>query len=222
MTIKKEIQENPSKITQAFIASLADHLEVKRTEFRNACDTYSSELEERRANLRKQKQDLNDQIQKLTQKRDDLAYQVTETTSRSDLDKAAELDSALEQLESTINTAQRKARLADGAHLKGNPQMLDDVRAAMDALQRAHEEQVSDVKELRIICQQQKEWFERLLNKELRYAESNIHYERNRFEKLEDEFNDGPARRAMNEAARAAELEQERLTSNVTAYVCAP
>lgn len=222
MTITKEIRENPCKITPAFITSLSEPLKAKRTEFENTCNTYSRELEERRANLRKQEKDLKAQLQELTKERDDLAYQVTEATSRGDLDKAAELDSALEQLESMITTAQRKARLADGAHLKGDPKMLDDVRAAMDALHRAHEEHMGCVEEARMICRKQKEYFERLLNNELKYAESNIHYERRRFEKLEDEFLDGPARRAMAKAVQVTELEQNRPSTSVTSYVCAP
>lgn len=210
MVTMEEIRVNPSLITPEFVASLKAPLEPLRAEFGDACDAYNSELELRRENLRKQAANLDTQIKKLTVERDNLSRQVTEATSRGDLDNAAELDTKLEQVEAKINTTKRKMQLADGAHLKGDPGMLEWVRKAMGELGTACGEQIRTVEELRHICQQQIDSFTHLLNKELRYAEASVRYESQRFEKIEDEFNDGPTRRAAAEAARKAEWEREK------------
>jgi hypothetical protein len=210
MVTMEEIRVNPSLITTEFIASLKAPLEPLRAEFGDACDAYTSELELRRENLRKQSADLDTQVKKLTAERDKLSRQVTEATSRGDLDNAAELDTKLEQVEAKISATQRKMRLADGAHLKGDPGMLEWVRKSMNDLGTACGEQIRTVEELRRICQQQMDFFKHLLEKELKYAEASVRYESQRFEKIEDEFNDGPARRAAVEAARKAEWEREK------------
>lgn len=219
MLTMEEIRNNPSLITTEFIAQLHDPVSVKRTAFTKACDACDNELEARRENLRKQADVLNTQAKQLSTERDALALQITETTSRGDLDTAAMLDSELERIEAKINTTKRKARLADAAQIKGDPNMLEQVRKAMSELCAVCNEQVGTVNELRQICQQQIDYFTHLLTKELKYAEERTYYEHNRLEKIEKVFNDNSARRAAIEAKHMA-VETAKLKSEV--HVFAP
>lgn len=102
---------------------------------REAAKAYFEDVAQRKAALEKQAAECRGQLQKWQGQRKALAAKVIDLSSRGLIEKAAEADSRLEKLDKAISATERKLRLIDAAEPKGDPELYQAVKAAMEAME---------------------------------------------------------------------------------------
>lgn len=176
------------RITEDLIMALKASVKPEREAFETAFQTYRNDLNQRQQAILTQRLELEDQVKRLSSEADALAREVTEHTSRGDVEGAALADSRLEETETRLRAAQRKHKILCEVKITGDPALFTEVQEAFQALTAACERQSKTVADLRHACEQERDRLERLLSGPLRFGEASTFSEERRFSRLQEEF----------------------------------
>lgn len=176
------------RITEDLIMALKASVKPEREAFETAFLTYRNDLNQRQQAILTQRLELEDQVKRLSSEADTLAREVTEYTSRGDVEGAALADSRLEETETRLRAVQRKHKILCEVKITGAPDLFTEVQAAFQALTAACERQSKTVADLRHACEQERDRLERLLSGPLRFGEASTFGEERRFSRLQEEF----------------------------------
>lgn len=108
-----------------------------------AAKAYFSDLEQRKAALKNQAQSYHVQLDRLKCQRKTLEAKVVDLSSRGLIDKAAEADTRMENLDKKISSLERKLRMVDAAEPKGDPGLYHTAKTALDDME-AEEQRYHD------------------------------------------------------------------------------
>lgn len=176
------------RITEDLIMALKASVKPEREAFETAFLTYRNDLNQRQQAILTQRLELEDQVKRLSSEADTLAREVTECTSRGDVEGAALADSRLEETETRLRAAQRKHTILGKVRITGDSALFAQVQEAFQALTAACERQSKTVADLRHACEQERDRLERLLSGPLRFGEASTFGEERRFSRLQEEF----------------------------------
>lgn len=176
------------RITEDLIMALKASVKPEREAFETAFQTYRNDFNQRQQAILTQRLELEDQVKRLSSEADTLAREVTECTSRGDVEGAALADSRLEETETRLRAAQRKHTILGKVRITGDSALFAQVQEAFQALTAACERQSKTVADLRHACEQERDRLERLLSGPLRFGEASTFGEERRFSRLQEEF----------------------------------
>ena len=176
------------RITEDLIMALKASVKPEREAFETAFQTYRNDFNQRQQAILTQRLELEDQVKRLSSEADTLAREVTECTSRGDVEGAALADSRLEETETRLRAAQRKHTILGKVRITGASALFAQVKEAFQALTAACELQSKTVADLRHACEQERDRLERLLSGPLRFGEASTFGEERRFSRLQEEF----------------------------------
>lgn len=176
------------RITEDLIMALKASVKPEREAFETAFQTYRNDFNQRQQAILTQRLELEDQVKRLSSEADTLAREVTECTSRGDVEGAALADSRPEETETRLRAAQRKHTILGKVRITGDSALFAQVQEAFQALTAACERQSKTVADLRRACEQERDRLERLLSGPLRFGEASTFSEERRFSRLQEEF----------------------------------
>lgn len=156
-------------ITPEFIQEQAADWSAAAATAAAAADAYLSDIQARKATLQAQANDLQKQMDAAKKNRKELASQITDLSSRGELDAAAELDVKLEALDKDISTLGRKLKLVAAVEPKGDPSLYRAAQEAHEAAGAQHIPYIERIDFLRGIVDQEISRLEKM-QKELHYA----------------------------------------------------
>lgn len=190
MSIKfDDVLSDPSKFSSELFTAQAEPLNAAREAIKDACDQYNSDLTSRRAALEAQASDYASQLEHLSIQRNSLCAQITDLTSRGNIEAAADADAKLDAVEREISALERKQRLANSAELKGDATLFKTCKQAMTSLEEEHtayRERMAAIKDAAAAEIKRLEAFISDLERAL--TSNHIHYESVAFTKVDRHF----------------------------------
>lgn len=187
------IQSNPHAITEELLAAQAEQLTAAQETANAAFTAYHDDLNTRRQALEQQADQYSAQIKVLRSQSAELSAQVNDLSSRGEIDAAAEADAQLEAVEREISTLERKKRLAGAVDLKGDGNLYQAAKDAMDILTREHESYYDLMGQIRSVALAERERLSKIADEvawKMRYQSQCLGQETKAFEKVERHFHE--------------------------------
>jgi len=208
-----------AEINADFIAAQLKNYEAAAANATEKITAYFADLESRKAILTEQGDKIAEELHQLTTKREKMAADITDLSSRGMIDEAADLIADIEELNATISTMERKQKLISTTELKGDPELYKAAKAAQEAAEAERVPYITNIDALDKIVDAERERLESV-SRELRFARDRnpARYAAAAFEKVNRHFYDLDRKDRELAAKAAAAREAEKKAAGAVSH----